>query len=254
MTIAVITDIHGNYECLKSIMDDIKTKNVDKIICLGDTINLGLDSKKCIDMLIDNDVAMTLGNHELYCIKGSQIDSSIGIEEQKHYEWVKSSLQDKEIDFIKKCPLKYECDITYNNVIPNKKIIFSHYLISDNDADYPFEKNHLKDDVNLWIKYNDSDIFYVIGHLHKSFNINDVDGIVGDFIEETGELTNIEIVNSGGFSNNDEVSYMLIEIKKGISFKKIKVKFDRESLVKRLIDTDFPDKKNILKCFYGIEL
>lgn len=254
MTIAVITDIHGNYEGLKSIMNDIKSKNVDKIICLGDTINLGLDSKKCIDILIDNDVDMVLGNHELYCIKGTQIDPTISDEEKKHYEWVTSSLQDKEIDFIKKCPLKYEYEITYNNRIPNNRIVFSHYLINDSDADYPFEKNHLKKDINLWIKYNDPNIFYVIGHLHQSFNENEVDGISGDYIEEIDELTNIEIVNSGGLSKNDEVSYMLIEIKKGISFKTIKVKYDRESLVKKLIDTDFPDKNNILKYFYGIEL
>lgn len=253
MTIAVITDIHGNFEGLTSILNDIESKNVDKIICLGDTINLGVDSKKCLDLLIDNNIDMVLGNHELYCIKGTQIDISITGEEKKHYEWVKDSLKDKEIDFIKKCPLKYEYEIMYDNKIPNKKIVFSHYLINDIKDDNPFEKNHLKKDVNLWIKYNDPNVFYVLGHLHQTFNINEVEGILGDYIEETGELTNIEIVNSAGCSSNDEVSYMLIEINKGITFRNIKVKFDRETFVKKLLNSDFPDRKNILKYFYGIE-
>lgn len=85
MKIAVITDIHGNFEGLTSILNDIKFKNVDKIICLGDTINLTVDSKKCLDLLIDNNIDMVLRNHELYCIKGTQIDISITEEEKKHY-------------------------------------------------------------------------------------------------------------------------------------------------------------------------
>lgn len=46
---------------------------------------------------------------------------------------------------------------------------------------------------------------------------------------------------------------MLIEINKEITFRNIKVKFDRETFVKKLLNSDFPDKKNILKYFYGIE-
>ena len=253
MRIAVITDVHGNFEALTAILNDIKNQNIDKIICLGDVINLGVDSKKCLDLIMDNNVDMVLGNHELYCIKGNKFDSSIVGEEKEHYEWVKQSLTKEQIEFLKKCPLKYEYEISYDNKIPNNKIVFSHYLINDMNALNPFEKNHLKDDINLWIKYNDPNIMYVIGHLHKSFNANEVDGISGDFIEEIDELPNIEIVNSAGCSHNDEVSYMIIEISKGISFETIKVKFDRETFVKKICNYDFPDKNNILKYFYGIE-
>ena len=43
--IALISDIHGNLEALESILEDIKTKNIDEIICLGDTIAIGPNSK-----------------------------------------------------------------------------------------------------------------------------------------------------------------------------------------------------------------
>ena len=111
MKIAVITDIHGNLEALTSILNDIKTKNVDKIICLGDVIGLGVNSKECLDLIIDNNIDMVLGNHELYCIRGTQIDPSIVGEEKEHYECVKKSLTSKQIEFIKNCPLKYEYEI-----------------------------------------------------------------------------------------------------------------------------------------------
>lgn len=251
---AIITDIHGNIEGLNAILDDIKTKDVDDIFCLGDVIGLGTNSKECIDKLSELNIKTTLGNHELYLLRGTDIESSIEDKEKEYYKYVKDSLTDKEIDFIKSCPLYYEIDIDYDGRISNQKIILCHYLIKDEKLEQPFETHHLKDDVNLWIKYNKPNIIYVIGHIHKPFDINEVDGIFGDYIEKTGELTNIEIVDSAGCSHNEYVSYMILEISKSSSFKKIKVKFDRDNFVDKLNKTNFPDKKNIMQYFYGIEI
>ena len=41
MRIAIISDIHGNYEALFSVHKDIEKSEVDKIICLGDFIGYG---------------------------------------------------------------------------------------------------------------------------------------------------------------------------------------------------------------------
>ena len=251
---AIITDIHGNIEGLNAVLDDIKTRNIDDIFCLGDVIDIGPNSKECVDKLIELNIKTILGNHELYLLRGTDIESTIVGEEKEHYKWVKESLTDKEINFIKSCPLYYEINIDYDQKISNKKIVLCHYLIKDEKLDQPFEENHLKKDVNLWIKYNNEYITYIIGHLHKSFNINEVDGISGDYIEKTGELTNIEIVDSAGCSYDDNVSYMILEIDKSIKFERIKVKFDRDKLVDKLNKTDFPDKKNIMKYFYGIQI
>ena len=221
---------------------------------MGDTIDIGPNSKECIDKLIDNNIKMTLGNHELYLLRGTSIDPSINnIEEIEHYKWVKNQLSEKEINFIKKCPLYYAINVDYENKKFNKEIILSHYLIEDGNKDNPFEKNHLKKDINLWIKYNSSNKIYIIGHLHKSFNINEVEGITGDYIESIDKLTNIEIVDSAGCTYDEYVSYMILEINKDISIKRIKVKFDRKNFIDKIINLDFPDKKNILKYFYGIE-
>jgi len=251
---AIITDIHGNIEGLNAIIDDIKTKAVDDIFCLGDVIDFGTNSKECIEKLLELNIKTTLGNHELYLLRGTDIDTSIGDEEKEHYKWVKDSLTDKEISFIKSWPLYYEINIDYDKKIPNKKIILCHYLINNERLKQPFETHHLKKDVNLWIKYNNPNIAYIIGHIHKSFDINEVDGIFEDYIEKIGELTNIEIVDSAGCSHNEYVSYMILEIGKSISFRKIKVKFNRNNFVVKLNKTNFPDKKKIMKCFYGIEV
>lgn len=251
---AIITDIHGNIEGLNAVLDDIKIKDVDDIFCLGDVIDIGPNSKECIDKLIEFNIKTILGNHELYLLRGTDIEPTIVGEEKEHYKLVKESLTDKEINFINSCPLYYQINIDYDEKIPNKKIILCHYLIKNEKLEQPFEENHLKKDINLWIKYNNEDITYIIGHLHKSFDINDVDGISGDYIEKIGKLTNIEIVDSAGCSYNEYVSYMILEIDKSIKYERIKVKFDRDAFVDKLDKTDFPDKKNIMKYFYGIEI
>lgn len=251
---AIITDIHGNLEGLNAIIDDIKTKDIDDIFCLGDTIDIGTNSKECVDKLIELNIKTILGNHELYLLRGTDIEPSIVGDEKEHYKWVKESLTDKEINFIKSCPLYYEINVDYNGKVPSREIILCHYLIKNEKLKQPFEENLLKKDINLWIKYNNPNITYIIGHLHKSFNVNEVDGISGDYIENTGELTNIEIVDSAGCSYDDFVSYMIIEIDKTIKFTKVKVKFDREIFIDKLNKTIFPDKKNIMKYFYGIDI
>ena len=45
MKIAIISVVHGNLEALKATISDIEKRNVDKIICLGDTIAKGVHPK-----------------------------------------------------------------------------------------------------------------------------------------------------------------------------------------------------------------
>ena len=150
--IALISGIHGNLEALESILEDIKTKNIDEIICLGDTVAIGPNSKECIDLLIENNVKSVLGNCEIYLLRNDF--NSTTDEEKEHYKCVKESLTDKEINYIKKCPLYYEVNINYDDSIFNKKYILCHYLINDEKDIYPFEKRNLRKDIDLWKKHN----------------------------------------------------------------------------------------------------
>jgi predicted phosphodiesterase len=49
MNIAVISDIHGNIFALKAVLEDIKNRNVDTIICLGDLVGYGPFPNEVID-------------------------------------------------------------------------------------------------------------------------------------------------------------------------------------------------------------
>ena len=70
--IATFSDIHGNYEALDAILEDIKKNNYDEVIFLGDLISLGPDSKACIKRISEENVRFILGNHDLYYLLGTE--------------------------------------------------------------------------------------------------------------------------------------------------------------------------------------
>lgn len=218
-------------------MEDIKTQGVDEMICLGDSIDIGPNSKECIDLLIENNIKSVLGDHEICLLKGTDFDLSIIEEEKKHYNLDKELLTEKEINYIKKCPLYYQINIGYEDLIFNKKYILCYYLINNEKDVYPFEKSNFKNDINLWKKYNDDKITYFIGHLHNLFNVNEVDGIIGDYIEDDGTLVNIEVIDSAGCTKDEYTSYIILEISKVIKWQKRKIKYDNEKFISKLLNT-----------------
>ena len=66
MKIAVISDIHGNMDAVKAVMEDIKKEKCDKIFVLGDYAMAGPEPKKTIKYFMekqkDKNVEMIQGN------------------------------------------------------------------------------------------------------------------------------------------------------------------------------------------------
>ncbi len=62
--IAIISDIHANLEALTSVLADIDTRGVKRIICLGDVVGYGPNPLECIDTVIDRCEFSLMGNHD----------------------------------------------------------------------------------------------------------------------------------------------------------------------------------------------
>jgi len=61
---AIISDIHGNFEALESVLAHIADQKVDEIFCLGDIIGYGPNPCECLDLVIDKTEVCLLGNHD----------------------------------------------------------------------------------------------------------------------------------------------------------------------------------------------
>ncbi len=64
MPTAIISDVHANAAALRAVLEDIETRSVDRIICLGDTVGYGPDPLDCVDLVEERCEWSLLGNHD----------------------------------------------------------------------------------------------------------------------------------------------------------------------------------------------
>ena len=233
MRIAIFSDIHGNREALTAIIEDIRNENIDEIICLGDTIGIGPNPKECMDLIINNNIKMVLGNHELYYLKGTDIDNEMGEGEIKHQNWVKEQITDSQKQYLENCGLTIEKD--YNG----KKMLFEHFPIDYNSKDqYPFHDLKIVKDgsINEVVKSLNYDLIF-IGHEHNDFCID----------------SKLYDVGSSGCRKDDNTRYTIINTDNCNIETKI-LKFDRKSFENDLLKYEYPDRNLIAKWFFGIEI
>ena len=164
MKIALISDIHGNYDALKAVLKDIKKLKIYKTYCLGDIINYYYEPHKCINILIKKKIKCIKGNHENILFKTLR-----NKKERDHYCKIYGhsikinikKLNHRHITFLKK--LKKKLTIKIDHL----KIIFAHGSPwSENTYVYPNFKNKIKDSLR---KYDADYIF--LGHTHIPMNI-----------------------------------------------------------------------------------
>lgn len=162
--IAIFSDIHGNLQALKSIFKDIERENVDEIICLGDVISFGPSSKDCLDFVISKNIKMVLGNHEIYQVRYLE---NLNESCKRQSDIVKKELDEEELKYLKKLPLKIEI------MIDGTLFIFVHYPIKNEKEKYPFYGLSLSKTINFKevLKNVDSDYTF-FGHCHDTFEMN----------------------------------------------------------------------------------
>lgn len=107
--IVVISDIHGNLEALKVVLKDIKSKQIDKIICLGDIIGKGIHIHECLNLVKENCDVVLKGN---YCENIEKENKNLSEVEKERIQWIKEKLTNEELIFIKNLPFCYELYIS----------------------------------------------------------------------------------------------------------------------------------------------
>lgn len=166
MKIAVFSDVHGNLNALKTVLEQIRERKADLTIFLGDIFQRGNEETECLEILKDKEIICLKGNCELYLEHGVDIDPDVEYL-RDYYEDMRKKLTDEQMQFIERMPLFYENDFN------GHKIHFSHFLFSDRDSAYPFlqlsdlengvfEKTCISEEIK---KYE----LVIIGHSHKNF-------------------------------------------------------------------------------------
>lgn len=61
---AIISDIHGNLEALRTVLKEIDDSGITRIICLGDIVGYGADFELCLDIISERCETVLCGNHD----------------------------------------------------------------------------------------------------------------------------------------------------------------------------------------------
>ena len=238
MRLAIFSDIHGNYQAAKTIMDDINKNNFDEIICLGDIIGIGPKPKECLELLLNSGITILAGNHDLYYKEGIEIDSQITKEgEIAHHHWVHDCIK----DYIKKedinFPLSKEIDVF------GKKLLFQHYILNEKikGHEYPFSRISINniEDIENYCENMPCDYLF-IGHEHKAFEVN-------------RNNKKIVCVGSSGCVKDNKTFYTIIDInQKEINITKKYLEYNREKFIEDIKSYKYPDQDLICNFFFGI--
>lgn len=128
MNVAVLSDIHGNKDALKAVLDDIQQRNIVSIYNLGDILYGSLFRLETYDLLKGMDIKSVSGNCDRILLQASSDNLTaqyvIDMLENEHKNWLNNlpfSIQTEDFYFCHASPKSDEQyllhDITLNDAI-----------------------------------------------------------------------------------------------------------------------------------------
>lgn len=206
-SIAIISDIHGNYQALKAVIEDIRSKNIEIIICLGDIIGKGINSRKCIDLIRQNCVTVLRGNvDERFCMNPDEFKDDEN--EYNRISFYQKALNQDDIDYLSNLPLSEEFYMSGNlirlfHAFPNNP-----YKTINNYA-LDFRKKYEMFEPVSNTSNNIADVV-IYGHVHYHF----MEKIYGKTLINCGSVGSSGCpILEDGYNSIDEISnahYLII--------------------------------------------
>lgn len=179
--IAVLSDIHGNLEALKTCLEDIDQRHINKIICLGDIIAKGVHPMECLSLLQERNAILIRGNCDRFFSQKyapNQITSRI--------KFNQDMVDENTRDFLDQLPMSYECYISgayvrFIHASPwaDDALVFSESPLETKYKMF-FPTEHTSDKIADVVIYGHTHT----PHLHKSFHHTLINvGSVGNSVD-----------------------------------------------------------------------
>lgn len=97
--IAVISDIHGNIPALEAVLEDIKSRGIERIFCLGDLVGKGPQSSDVIDIVRKECERVVMGNWDDFITKPTEFET---------LKWHQKQLSEEHEDYLRGLPFSIE--------------------------------------------------------------------------------------------------------------------------------------------------
>ena len=99
MRYGVLSDIHGNLEALRAVLDALREEDVDSYVCLGDIVGYGANPRECLELIRRLDPATVAGNHD-YGVAGLTEISYFNSDAREAVLWTQNQLEEKDKKFL----------------------------------------------------------------------------------------------------------------------------------------------------------
>lgn len=108
MRIALLSDLHANLPFAEAAVRAARVLSSDRIVHLGDAIDLGPWPSETLDFLQSEDVIMLKGNHEEYSVAGipQSMQEALDPAVLDHMAWTRARLRVDQIATMATLPLK----------------------------------------------------------------------------------------------------------------------------------------------------
>jgi putative phosphoesterase len=103
MRIAILSDIHGNCLALDAVLEDLRRRSIDQIVCLGDAIQGGAQPLETVQRLRELACPVVMGNADAWLLTGEETSPHETISEQQTAvrAWSLAQLSADDQDFIR---------------------------------------------------------------------------------------------------------------------------------------------------------
>ncbi|MBP3923756.1 metallophosphoesterase family protein [bacterium] len=153
MKVAVISDIHGNMQALEAVINDYKSQNCEKVLCLGDLAMAGPQPSETVDFVKGQNWEIIQGNTDkmiaefsdkilsnvksAFPVMGNALENDAEILSEVQKEYLANLSPQKELIMENVKVLMVHGSPRRNNedILPNRPIEEIEEIIANTDAD-----------------------------------------------------------------------------------------------------------------------
>jgi predicted phosphodiesterase len=167
----IISDIHGNYEALKAVLNDGSKQKVKDVVVLGDICGYGPQAHECIKVIRSKGFNAVLGNHDAGIIGKVDITAFRG-EAVDTWREQAMTLPTEDIEWLKKLPYFY-CDKDFTAVHGSPKDPMYEYITNSFVA---MENNNFFPTRICFYGHTHRPAFFagIVGEAMKEFHFDDM--------------------------------------------------------------------------------
>jgi predicted phosphodiesterase len=88
--IAIVSDIHSNLAALEAVLEDIRSRNIERVLCLGDIVGYGPNPRECVARCNEFEVTI-MGNHDEAIFHSRKADE-FNLRAEMALEWTRDEL------------------------------------------------------------------------------------------------------------------------------------------------------------------